>query len=448
MDNIYQHYIIDLSSNNNFVQVPTVQGDGNNIRGFEVELIQNGIQYVVDKNDCIVSIMGTKPDTHYIMNACTVDNNGYIIVDITSQMSAVKGRGDYQIVLMSRKTNSQLKSFPFHIITTPSAFDVDYIISSDEFQLLTKETVGASIATAEANKAIQELKDNIDMFNTYVNQAKESKEVATQKATEAANSANSAKSSADRAKSEADKSATSATSSANSANTATQKANDAAASASAAKVSETNAKDSETKAKDSETKAKDSEDAAKTSETNSKTSEVNAKDSETKTKVSENNAKISEENAKVSENNSKNSEDNALASANKAKASEDKAKEHENNAAQSAVDADDSAIKAKAKANESEDYSLLSKSYAVGTGNTIRIGDDTDNSKYYSQQSKGYRNEAQVLIDNAKDTMSMIGEKLEIAEFDINDEGDLVYSLGNIYNFTVDDNGDFLWEVI
>lgn len=44
--------------------------------------------------------------------------------------------------------------------------------------------------------------------------------------------------------------------------------------------------------------------------------------------------------------------------------------------------------------------------------------------------------------------MSMIGEKLEIAEFDINDEGDLVYSLGNIYNFTVDDNGDFLWEVI
>ena len=158
MNNIYQHYIIDLSSNNNFVQIPTVQGDGNNIRGFEVELIENGVQYEIDKNDCLVSIMGTKPDTSQIMNDCTVSDEGYILVDITSQMSAVKGRGDYQIVLMSRRTNSQLKSFPFHILTTPAAFDIDHIVSSDEFQALTRNIVRTEEVIEDANDAISDMR--------------------------------------------------------------------------------------------------------------------------------------------------------------------------------------------------------------------------------------------------------------------------------------------------
>lgn len=159
MNNIYQHYIIDLSSNNNFVQIPTVQGDGNNIRGFEVELIENGVQYEIDKNDCLVCIMGTKPDTSQIMNECKLTNEGNIQVDITSQMSAVNGRGDYQIVLMSRSTNSQLKSFPFYILTTPAAFDVDNIISSDEFQMLTKNIVQVETITNNANNAINDIRE-------------------------------------------------------------------------------------------------------------------------------------------------------------------------------------------------------------------------------------------------------------------------------------------------
>lgn len=158
MNSIYQHYIIDLSSNNNFVQVPTNQGDGNNIRGFEVELIQNGLPYVVDKKDCFIFIMGTKPDTKGIMNECVLTDQGSILIDITSQMAAANGRGDYQIVLMSRSTNSQLKSFPFHIITTPSAFDIDYVTSSDEFQALTKNITRTEDVIDEANTAISDIR--------------------------------------------------------------------------------------------------------------------------------------------------------------------------------------------------------------------------------------------------------------------------------------------------
>lgn len=157
MNNIYQHYIIDLSSNNNFVQVPTVQGDGNNIRGFEVELIQNGLPYIVDRDDTMISIMGTKPDTSQVMNDCRLSDDGFIHVDITSQMSAVKGRGEYQIVLFSKSANSQLKSFPFYIITTSAAFDMDQVASSDEFQTLTKNITQTETLIKKANAAISDL---------------------------------------------------------------------------------------------------------------------------------------------------------------------------------------------------------------------------------------------------------------------------------------------------
>lgn len=157
MNGIYQHYIIDMSSNNNFVQVPTVQGDGNGVRGFEIELIQNGVQYQIDTDDVIISIMGTKADTTGIFNECSLTKEGYVLVDITSQMSAVKGRGDYEIVLMSRSKNSQLKSFPFFIITTPSSLDIDYLISSDEFQTLTKRIIECD----EALEDMQELEETV-----------------------------------------------------------------------------------------------------------------------------------------------------------------------------------------------------------------------------------------------------------------------------------------------
>lgn len=159
MNGVYKHYIIDMSCNNNFVQVPTVQGDGNNVRGFEVELISNNVQYVVDEANTIVSIAGTKPDTKQILNECKVTPEGYILVDITSQMAAVPGRGDYSIVLMDKNTNSQLKSFPFYILTTASAFDPGNIISSDEFQLLTSTIT----ATKKLEEDIAKLKVDLEV---------------------------------------------------------------------------------------------------------------------------------------------------------------------------------------------------------------------------------------------------------------------------------------------
>jgi len=160
MQGIYKHYIIDMSCNNNFVQVPAVQGDGNNVRGFEVELIANNIQYVVDASTTYVCIAGTKPDTKQILNDCVITSEGYILVDITQQMAAVAGRGDYSIVLMDLSTNSQLKSFPFYILVTPSAYNASDVISSNEFQTLTKGIANLNRIKNEVEKLEEEVKEN------------------------------------------------------------------------------------------------------------------------------------------------------------------------------------------------------------------------------------------------------------------------------------------------
>ena len=230
MDAITQHYIVDFSSNNNFVQIPATQGDGNNTRYVEIEMIENGIPYIVDPTLNTVTIIGTKPDGNEVWNDCEITSEGYVLVEITYQMSAAAGRSDYQIMIFSKERNDTLKSFPFILLVTRAAFDPSFIISSNEFEALNQYTTSAQIAATAA----------------------------------AASASNAATSESNAAVSEA--------------NAATSETHAAASEANAA-TSEANAKDSEDNAKVSETNAKTSEDNAKTSETNAKTSETNAANS-------------------------------------------------------------------------------------------------------------------------------------------------------------------------
>ncbi len=186
---IYQHYVIDMSGNNNFVQVPSVQGDGNQVRILEVELISNGVPYPIDSEKTIVNIAGTKPDSTHILNPCTVSENGCILVDITYQMSAAAGRGDYQIVLIDTETGKTIKSFPFHIVTTKSPMDAPSVSSSDEYQLLTEAV----------SKALADYEYVMDSAKSSADAAKASETSASSSALSAENSAEQARSSASQA---------------------------------------------------------------------------------------------------------------------------------------------------------------------------------------------------------------------------------------------------------
>lgn len=176
---IYQNYTVDISSNNNFIQIPSVQGDGNYVRFIDVILVSNNIQYKVPAEKVNAYIVGTKPDTKHILNNCEIID-GKIRFEITSQMNAVPGRGDYQLMLIDLETNSQLKSFPFYLITTKS-YNAEEIMSSDEYQALAH--------------ALVEIQDDIDRCEENANRAQASAEAAAISEANALASENAAKAS-------------------------------------------------------------------------------------------------------------------------------------------------------------------------------------------------------------------------------------------------------------
>lgn len=130
-----------------------MQGDGHSVRYADIELIQNGQTYIVDPEEVYVDIMGTKPDTKQIWNTCEITEEGHILVEITQQMLAVEGRGDYVIVIINKRHNQQVKSFPFMLITTKAPYDASYIESTDEFQRLVAAITDGSKSAEEAKES-------------------------------------------------------------------------------------------------------------------------------------------------------------------------------------------------------------------------------------------------------------------------------------------------------
>lgn len=312
MDVVKQHYIVDLSSNNNFLQLSAMQGDGHDVRFAEIELIENGQAYEIDTSTVDVSIMGTKPDTKEIWNICEVTEEGYILVEITQQMVAVAGRGEYTIMITHKLENRQLKSFPFFLITVKAPFDPDYIESTDEFQRL------------------------VAAINSSRKDAAAAKEAAERAA-----------------------------------------------------ASEANAKDSETNAKASEDAAQESEEAA----------QGFANESEDWKKLSQSYAVGTNGEVRFGD-----EEDNS-------KFYSEKSKEYSEDSEGFAQDSSN-------YADESKDYSNLSKSYAVGTNGAVRQNDATDNSEYYSKQSKNSATTAQTILNNViiegENAVNAIQEALDV----------------------------------
>ena len=156
---LIQSYTVDFASNNNFLFIKSVQGDGHTTRYADISLMNAGQPYIVNDDAVTVVIRGTKPDGTEIFNTCEVLDDHTIRVEITQQMSAVPGKVNCEISIMSNTENRVLTSFPFMIIVESSAFDVGYITSSDEFTLLIEKINAASKATEDAKEATADLKE-------------------------------------------------------------------------------------------------------------------------------------------------------------------------------------------------------------------------------------------------------------------------------------------------
>lgn len=99
--------------------------------------------------------------------------------------------------------------------------------------------------------------------------------------------------------------------------------------------------------------------------------------------------------------------------------------------------------------NNSKWYANRSKSWAVG-GTGIRTGEDTDNSKYYSEAAavlktdmEGIKAEAQELLDSATARLTTINFMVNYAD------GCLYYDLNSGLDIEIDyETGNLMWEVI
>lgn len=146
------------------------------------------------------------------------------------------------------------------------------------------------------------------------------------------------------------------------------------------KVEVAKAESSQQAAAKSEANAKASENAAKASETAAKTSETNAEASETAAAKSATAAATSEANAKASETSASQSASTATSEAASASQSASTATDKANIATQKATEII-------GKAESAADSATKAQSYAVG-GTGSREGEDSDNAKYYYEQSK------------------------------------------------------------
>lgn len=195
------------------------------------------------------------------------------------------------------------------------------------------------------------------------------------------------------------------------------------------------------------TAAADSAKAAKDSETNAEQSASDAAKSAAAAQESKLAAAESEAAAKRSQEAAAVSEQNAAASETAAKESETAAKESEKNAAASEANAEKSKQTASEKAKEASDSADLSKSYAVG-GTGTREGEDTDNSKYYSEQSGEYLNKVETAGENALDAIEN-ALKAAKPEFVTSVENGHLYYKGGRFVFRVDENnGHLKWGLM
>jgi len=159
-NSLIQNYTVDFASNNNFLFIPSIQGDGNKARYALINLTNNGQPYEVDPEKVRVIIEGKKLDGTQVFDQCEIqDDHVSVLVNITPQMTAVPGKNKYELAIISTTMNIVLRSFPLYIVSTASAFDAEQAISSDEYQVLVK-TINDTEALIKDVEAAEGVRSN------------------------------------------------------------------------------------------------------------------------------------------------------------------------------------------------------------------------------------------------------------------------------------------------
>lgn len=397
--------------------ITVCQGDQNS-RTWNVYFSNGGTQLDL-KTITSVSIYMRKPDGNFIYNPCAIDlDNNCAVLNFDEQMCLVSGTGTLQMSMYTYdEINDSLEvlyTFAIKVIISESSIPIKDITSSSEFNKLNELIQKAENNYADVIEKVTESEQNAKQSELNAKVSEDNSDIYSKMAKSytvgdtgfrEGEDTDNAKYYYEETKKNAESALNNKTDIDTKYDEIKQYKEDAATSASNASQSELN--------------AKQSEDNASISENNSSQSESNARQSELNAKQSETNSKSSETNSKSYMDKAKEYMDNSESYMNDAKVSKDKAKTSEDNA--------------KISEANSEEYSKLSKSYAIGGDGSVRDNEDVDNAKYYAEYAKNVKDQ----IDN----------KLKLTEFNVNDEGELIYNDTSSTLWNIDDDGNLNWEV-
>lgn len=131
LENITRHIILDVSVHK-YVAVVIKQYD-KNIREIIVKVTDNGKPYPIDST-IQPRIKCKKSDNTYIVNDCTVLDDGDVQIDVTEQMTTASGICDYELVLFDAATDKILHTMNFIINVKKAVFSDEEITSTNEFK--------------------------------------------------------------------------------------------------------------------------------------------------------------------------------------------------------------------------------------------------------------------------------------------------------------------------
>lgn len=103
---------------------------------------------------------------------------------------------------------------------------------------------------------------------------------------------------------------------------------------------------------------------------------------------------------------------------------------------------------AQAAASSADANKTLSESWAIGSTGT-RTGEDTNNSRYFSEQSQAYRNACEDFRDQAQDLVDTATARLTGLTMQVNfTDGCLYYDVATGLILSIDDTtGNLMWEI-
>ena len=103
---------------------------------------------------------------------------------------------------------------------------------------------------------------------------------------------------------------------------------------------------------------------------------------------------------------------------------------------------------AQAAASSADANKTLSESWAIG-GTQTRTGEDSNNSKYFSEQSQAYRNACEDFRDQAQDLVDTATARLTGLTMQVNfTDGCLYYDVATGLILSIDDTtGNLMWEI-